>query len=201
MAPLNGKLILFGGGSPGTENALSDTWSFDGNAWTQVNTTGPSGRWGAAMTPLGDKLVLFGGGASTAVVGTNVFNADTWTFDGATWTQLSASGPPGRAWGGAATLGGRFVLFGGRVSGQGYASLNDTWTFDGNSWSQLSIAGGPSQRDNCAMVTFGDEIILFGGFGGSTGLSDTWKFDGASWTQLLVVSPAPGLPYMAVLGP
>jgi hypothetical protein len=42
------------------------------------------------MTNLGDRVVLFGG------FGDGGYIADTWTFDGATWTKLPITGPPAR---------------------------------------------------------------------------------------------------------
>jgi hypothetical protein len=39
---LPGKVVLFGGRA-----GNSDTWEWDGNAWTQRNVTGPSGRTGS----------------------------------------------------------------------------------------------------------------------------------------------------------
>jgi hypothetical protein len=65
---------------------------------------------------------LFGGEASGRL-------ADTWEFDGATWTELQVAAPyPGRT--GHAMIydaaRGRFVAFGGYSSGS--MPLEDTWT-------------------------------------------------------------------------
>ena len=154
MAPLHGTLILFGGDGDcsnrtGTPQAmLSDTWSFDGTAWTELHVTGPAPRISAAMAPLRGAVVLFGGddfGAS----GNDL--SDTWTFDSTAWTKLDIPGPP-RRWDAAmAPLDESVVLFGG-IGGAGGNFLADTWTFDGNEWTERRIPG-PSARASAAMAT------------------------------------------------
>ncbi len=51
MAPLGGKLVLFGGAQLESDaSELADTWLFDGAAWAEVaTTTSPSARGGAVM--------------------------------------------------------------------------------------------------------------------------------------------------------
>jgi hypothetical protein len=68
---------------------LSDTWTWDGSAWKELDVAGPSKRLDAVLAPFDGKLVLFGG--SDAVGGSIL--ADTWTWDGAAWTKVSTSGP------------------------------------------------------------------------------------------------------------
>lgn len=48
MAPVRGKLVLFGGVNDGN-TTLGDTWTFDGAAWTQLNIAGPPARYLAVM--------------------------------------------------------------------------------------------------------------------------------------------------------
>jgi hypothetical protein len=97
-----------------------------------------------SLATLGGEVVLFGG---SGAVGGNL--NDTWTFDGARWTQVAVvSAPSARQDVAMATLGGRVVLFGG--SGDG--TLDDTWTFDGTTWSQVTVSGPPPARFGAAMA-------------------------------------------------
>ena len=76
------------------------------------------------------RAVLFGG-----FDGTN-YLADTWTWDGTTWTeQTPATSPPARAGATMEYFDGQVVLFGG-YNGTSY--LNDTWTWDGTTWTEQS---------------------------------------------------------------
>jgi hypothetical protein len=94
-------------------------------------------RWSGG-DPGQDRIVLFGGEADA-----NHILADTWTWDGKTWTQATpATSPPPRWHAGMASYGGKLVLFGGD-SGTGW--LGDTWQWDGASWTQVA-GNGPSAR-------------------------------------------------------
>ena len=150
MAPLNGVLVLFGGQPPSPANApdLSDTWTWDGVAWKQLSVTGPPGRHGAFLGPLNGKLVLFGGTTApdSGISSVAQYLSDTWTWDGATWSQLNVSGPTPRCCGAMAPLNGKLVLFrgSGALSGgpPGMATvLSDIWIWDGAAWTQQK--GGP----------------------------------------------------------
>ena len=94
--PGNCRALLFGGGpNSGPSNALSDTWSYDGTNWTQINVaTTPPGRWAHAMafdTSRG-RIVLFGGYGPAYPAGAD--NGDTWEFDGTTWAQVVPQNAP-----------------------------------------------------------------------------------------------------------
>jgi hypothetical protein len=93
------RTILFGGKS-GTLTTASveynDTWTFDGNDWTQINTpNAPQARIyaGAAFNPIRDRMIIFGGTNISSDGKTTTNLTDTWEFDGTTWTQLAATGP------------------------------------------------------------------------------------------------------------
>ena len=83
----HGQVILFGGQGNGA--VLADTWAWDGAKWTQLfPTTSPPPRYGAAMAYDSGhgKVILFGGYNGT---GSSGFLFDTWSWDGANWTQIS----------------------------------------------------------------------------------------------------------------
>jgi len=61
-------------------------------------------------------------------------------------------------------------------------------------WTRLGVNPHPSARVNAPMVydSAGKNLVLFGGYDGSTYLNDTWIFNGKTWTQLNPpVSPPP----------
>lgn len=169
------KVVLFGGTGIGYP---SDTWMFDGATWTQLDVSGPPGRYSAAFATLrggSGKVVLYGG------LGETGFLSDTWTFDGATWTQITTRGPPpGNT--AMSALGDNVVLVGrGGV----------TWIFDGASWTQVDSTPAPSGTFGWSMAPLGNEAVLFGGTGDdSGGIGNTWMFDGTSWTQVGGTGPS-----------
>ena len=94
-------------------------------------------------------LLLFGG------EDTNGVENDTWQFDGATWTQVTASAvsPVSRVQEALAydpPLGG-LVMWGG-VGKAG--DLADTWLFAEGQWSQLNLSGPTASQGQEAMRTY-----------------------------------------------
>ncbi len=175
-----GDFVIFGGST--LESGLgvqSDTWRWDGSAWTQVFTpVAPSPRYGAAMSydHLRQRVVLFGG-----FIENNSVSGETWEFDGATWTYVGA-GPAPRGYASMAfdSARGRTVLFGGHTGGVSPIRYNDTWEWDGTWWQQASPAAMPAERLAAAMGydAAAQHMVLFGGLG--AGLpDDLWTFDGA----------------------
>jgi N-acetylneuraminic acid mutarotase len=145
MATLGSKIVLFGNvGGP------TDTWTFDGTSWTQAATIGPTGnaaglsdsRGFQTMATLGGKVVLFGGEQDA-----NDILDDTWTWDGAAWTEATvANPPPARFHAGMTTFQDKVLLFGGAGAiPNGAPFLADTWTWDGTTWTQVAT-DGPSGR-------------------------------------------------------
>ena len=131
--------------------------------------------------------MLFGGGGLAPL-------ADTWEWNGSTWTQSLAVGPTPRS---VAAFGydlarQRIVLFGG-LSSAG-SLLADTWEFDGASWTQF-VVPGPSARYSSAIAydPIGNRMLMFGGNTSVRTLilsADTWVWNGTAW-QLLLLTNAP----------
>jgi hypothetical protein len=104
-----------------------------------------------------------------------------------------ADGPGVRNGHGLASDGKGVVLFGGADA---RAVRGDTWRWNGSHWMQLA-SSGPSPRTFPAMVSTGEQVLLFGGrrvlFGADgahdTVLADTWLWDGATWRE--VTGPGP----------
>jgi len=138
---LRGRSVVFGGYVPGG-GYYGDTWEWDGNAWQQIYSSGPSSRTETAMVfdPVLGKVVLFGG------LGTGAMKDDMWTFDGAMWTRIPATGawPAGRAGHMLAydTARQRIVMVGGRTSGSNL--VNETWEWDGGGWHLQAPAHPPA---------------------------------------------------------
>jgi len=94
MATLGDKVILFGG-EQDANDILNDTWAWDGTSWTELTVANPpAARFHAGMTTFQNQIVLFGGAG--AIPSGAPFLADTWTWNGTTWTQVATTGPSGR---------------------------------------------------------------------------------------------------------
>jgi hypothetical protein len=182
--PTTQKILLFGGSLVDGSNS-DETWEFDGVAWTQLAPAqSPTARNLTSMTydAARDRVVLFGG--FQGGVPSNL--ADTWEWDGSTWTQVTTTTAPSARNGHAMAFdppSGKVVLFGGFDSGR----RNDTWTWDGTEWVQINLEVSPSGRNLHAMTfdQVNNRVVMFGGLVSSSGYAgDTWEWKDSEWVEL-----------------
>jgi hypothetical protein len=206
------NLGLLFGGENATGTALNDFWSWNGTTWAQLTpATLPSARarHGMAFDALRNRTIVHGGKNGTSRLD------DVWEWDGAQWTEASAAVRPSERHGPSMVYDSarsRLTLFGGR----GNTNFNsDTWELANNpgplnpglAWSRKTTANSPSTRNSQGM-TFDSargQIVLFGGYDGSTAIGGTWTFDGTNWTQRNPLTvpgarSAPGMTFDATRG-
>src|SRR6266852_495993 len=129
-----------------------------------------------------NRVVLFGGRNGIGPL------ADTWQFDGTTWTNLAPAVAPPAASNAAIAYDSaraRMLLFG--AFNQFGLILPETWEYDGTSWTQEHPVTSPSPRTGpgLAFDSSRGRAVLFGGRdtnGART--ADTWEWDGTNWTQV-----------------
>jgi hypothetical protein len=172
------RVILFGGDGGDFTPALNDTWEWEGTSWTQrfpPNVPPARNEHALVYDSARRRVVLFGGRSCLPFQGCTPL-ADTWEWNGSDWTSITASGPPGRAFYGAAYdfLRSRTVLFGGLGSGV----LGDFWEWNGTSWSERSSPVGPAARYSPALAfdPFPGRSLMFGGVDADFHVtSETWE--------------------------
>ena len=167
-------VVLFGGATE--SGVVGDTWGWDGKDWPRLAVGGPpartfpavAGGWRSRVFLFGGSRVLFGDDtvAENRDATKRLF-ADTWTWDGARWTEVAGPQPPARSEAAAAwdPKRKRMVLFGGYTWKAGVREyLQDTWEFNGAAWARFST-GGPSPRAGAAMAFDAElgQVVLFGG--------------------------------------
>ena len=103
------------------------------DGWQEVQAPGPARRSGFSMAYMEreGRTLLFGG--ESYEDGHSVRYADTWTWDGAQWTDLHAGGPSPRSAASMAydPLRDVILLYGGHASD---GRPTDTWQWDGREW-------------------------------------------------------------------
>lgn len=153
-----------------------------------------------AADPKTGSLVLFGGDNSNNV------QADTWLFDGKTWTRAHPAHVPGGRTGASLAYfppTGTDLLFGGDSHNTAVGDYGSTWSWNGTDWSLLVPTGSPSAppaRLDASMAYDPDNrtLIMFGGQAPDGVLDDTWSWNGSGWTKL-VPATAPSARYGAGL--
>jgi hypothetical protein len=155
-----------------------DTWEYDGSNWSRIVISPQPpvrGSLAIAFDVLRSRTVLFGG--------TGVFNAfsfgyaDTWEYDGASWTEIAtASSPPGLP---------PVSVYDSRRARTVMLTIA-TFEFDGALWRMVNTAASPGPR-NAPAVAFDSRrgrTVLFGGADVHTTWGDTWEYDGVDWTHV-----------------
>jgi hypothetical protein len=144
-----GVVVLFGGWGAGRFPS-NDTWEYDGTTWTRSSpATSPPARERHALVydTARRRTILFGG--ETGPGGTAL--ADTWEWDGTTWTPLAtATSPPPRSAHAMAfdPARRRVVLFGGW---DGRWALSDAW--------ELISGSGPAGPGQLPLTVSGTSRI------------------------------------------
>lgn len=208
-------VVVFGGfvlhNELGNPEVMGDTWelrpnaSYPGGVWTLFNFTGaiPAPRADAMMVDdATDGYLLLFGGCSNAPrpYGTcNATRADTWSFSGTAWTQVSERGgaPSGRAGAGMvySPVLKEVLMFEG-WNGTSASVLNDEVTYSGGSWQLVGISSiSPARWDlSTAWDSYDNSTVAFGGFGCSStnvtnACGDTWVASGTSFVSSGVLGP------------
>lgn len=173
-----GRFVLYGGVNSQNGQRPSETWEWDGAAWTLVPTVlNPGPREDARMIydERTQRVLLFGGYDGTTVKG------DLWSWDGSTWTLVAntpsiARGQCAIAWD---SRNQRIVIQGGFVvSGSTLTAIGDSWEWDGTAWLPGRLGSGPSSIVAATYDVQGRRIVVIGGIGGR----ETWYFNG-TWTR------------------
>jgi len=175
------RTLLFGGGTSGSSSYFHDTWEWDGVAWQMRQpAVSPPGSDAAVMAYDAARqcTVLF----VPITVNATLVGAETWEWDGLTWTQRTPAHMPSPRRLAAMTydaLRQRVVLFGGHHDPSS-TFLADTWEWDGFDWSLVAPSAHPSGRGQSAMAfdALRGRTVLFGGAlgWGNNEAGDTWEY-------------------------
>jgi hypothetical protein len=193
---VRGVFVLFGGSRSVLPVGESDTWEFDGQAWTQVlPSMAPNAvvNHGSCFDSVRNRVVVYGGMLDMLTT-----SASTCEYDGVNWQQVTMPTGPGPLHSMAMCFHagiGKTVLFGGRG---GVTGTDTTWLFDGVTWTAVPAPGPrPAPRLGARMVydLVRGVCVLTGGADDATSvpLVDTWEFDGTSWQQQNTTITASGV--------
>jgi hypothetical protein len=201
---VRGVMVLSGGYRRDPNVYYTDTWEWNGTAWTDVSPAGaegvdfPAASVGPSMTYDSYRgVVLFFGGADRNSVLLN----EIWEWDGTAWTNVTPAGaagvdlPEARQYAALAYDTNRraAVLFGGY---DGVQVFDDTWEWDGTAWTKASPAAAPDARCGHSMAydPWMGVALLFGGTDVTDDYGDTWTWNGTDWTDVSPSGVAPIAP-------
>lgn len=173
-------VLLFGGigptqsSGPSTVN-LNDTWTWDGQAWTQrqpKHVPALTESWLTAMAfdPISRMVLLYGHTAAD-------YKMQTWAWDGSDWIQMHPLSDPGIDMPTMVSTADHALLLG--VGAQiGGRYFTQTWSWDGSEWKRLNPQVNlPADQFAIAFDEQRNRVVALDVNG------DTWTWDGLSWTR------------------
>jgi hypothetical protein len=207
------QLVMFGGYIGGTcpgdtvYGLTNETWTWNGSIWAQQHpATAPSARYEScdAYDDQSGQFIGYGGAGNVNNEPVNL--ADTWSWTGTNWVQLTPASTPS---GGACSMTYDplrkvvVMLVMGPRSGDGTAVPNQTWTWNGTDWTRAADVPSTGGWSPIAFDAATGTDISYSGQGTCTTLGpmesqcvqvdQTWAFDGTTWTQAPAANnPEPG---------
>ncbi len=158
------KVVLFGGYGQSPNNPLliillNDTWEYDGNNWTQIQTQNyPSARCNHCMVydTFKGKTLLFGGKTADNQV---------WEYDGSNWNMLITYFAPVERYSHSMAYDESHnitYLYGGYNFGNYY---DETWQLKHDIWTKIETINSPSFPFQGSMIwnPYDKLIYYFGG--------------------------------------
>jgi N-acetylneuraminic acid mutarotase len=181
LARFQDQLLMFGGKetslTPDFADYVNETWTWNGVDWTQLQLAqSPPGRSAPAMTSWGGQILLFGGQSSSGAL------QDTWRWGGTHWTLLQSVDGPKDCESPAARLGATVVMF----------CNARTVVWDGVGWNERVTSTRPSRRRGHVLASFGERVLMYGGYADSGNTQETWEWDGTDWRDR-TSSPSPAM--------
>jgi hypothetical protein len=164
----HGVVVLLNeqGNAAGSANP-TQTWQWDGSAWTRISDTGAPSIGITSNQPV---AMTFDTARKTVLVFAQMSGVPTtWTFDGTKWAQVATSGTMSANFAIAADDANSSVVIVG--------SNGDTWTWDGSKWTVQHPAHSPSGSGVMAYDAVRHIVVLLG--------AGTWTWNGSDWTQLV----------------
>lgn len=154
--------------------------------WWQVDTPSVVNRWSAPLAFDSERgvTVMFGGRLVSPCCEAV---AETWEFDGDSWSQISTDhSPEARIWHAMAfdSSRGMMVLWGGLDPDLGI-EYNDTWEYDGGDWTEITTFDSPPTWPSAPMVfdSVRSTVVLL--------TDETWEYDGNNWTRIATSTSPP----------
>jgi len=163
--------LVFGGQNP--PSRYTNTESYDGSTWTEVNdlnTSRSQGNYGTSGTST-SALATAGQPSPSDVV-------ESW--DGTNWTEVAENNTARYASSNAVLSNTSGLIFGGEIPGSGYQAITEEW--NGSAWTEvadLNTAGGTG-----AGVGITTAALLVGRQGPpNNAITNVEEWNGSAWTE------------------
>jgi hypothetical protein len=134
--PVSGGVLLMVPCCPGSPTAQSETWRWDGAAWSRLQTAHSPPLHASIALDVARSRVLLVAACCAGFDGDTIGPPQTWSWDGVDWTRVGgASLPALQDVGAMATDASGAVVLVGRLAGAGPRHpLDGLWRWTGSAW-------------------------------------------------------------------
>lgn len=171
----------------------ADVWRWNGTAWAQIGGDGLNTSWAVNTYEVVWSMV-YSGSTLYAGLGTTNSDAEVWSWNGTSWTQIGGDSL-NSGWGAGYNTVRSMTAVGANL----YAGLGDeageaeVWEWSGASWAKVGgdAVGRGGAGASWANTTY--EIVgslaavgatLYAGIGTTANDAEVWRFDDPGWTQV-----------------
>lgn len=178
IAKYKDDYLLVFGGVIGPRKYGNDLWIFDlvNLVWKEIKYTGqkPSSTMNSAIFEYQDQVYIFG---DVSMNSNEIYQLDMKKLEFKVVKVKSKSMPPPTYDFGYCIHKERFYFICGKRNPRG--NLNNLWefNFEKSEWKVLKTQKPIPSRIECSMLSFGDNLIVHGGFDGMTSRNDTIIID------------------------
>lgn len=178
--PARGVAVLYGGRqriATGMRQ-LSDTWEWNGTAWSEKPDSAPGGRVHFVVAPVGgvDGVLMLGGAMDDDPAG--------WQWNGARWTKLTRTAPAGTIPNAMfPDASGRTVFLAVRPPQSGNAFAAELWRWGDAAWVRAD-SGGPGFSPRAAAAATAEGLLLYLGWEPDNAPAVAWTWGSAGWKRV-----------------
>ena len=164
----------------GSTAGEAEVWMWNGTIWAKVGGDAVNSSWDAVNFEQVDSLTTYNQ-KLVAGLGTGAGEADVWSYDGSSWTQIGGD-DLNNGWTGGTYERVRTMMV---YNGELYAGLGNTagdgevWKYDGANWTKLAGNTLNSSWSNAI-----EEVITMTAYNGKlfVGIGNTQNADAAVWS-------------------
>lgn len=183
LTSARGKLYV----GTGTTAGSALIWEYNGSAWSLVGGQGVNGSWAANTYENVTSLQSYNG-LLVVGLGTTANDAEVWTWNGTTWTQIGGDSL-NNGWAANYEEVNSLASYNGFLYAGLGNSANDAevWRWNGSAWTKI---GGDSLNSGwttnyervASLAIYNGE--LYAGLGLTAGDAEVWRWNGSAWAKV-----------------
>ncbi len=172
----------------GTTAGDADVWRLTGNTWTQIGGDALNSSWAAAAYETVISMRYFGT-TLYAGLGTTAGDAEVWSYNGSTWTQIGGD-TLNSSWDAVSYEGVYSFTDDGTnlYAGLGTtAGDNEVYRWNGSAWTKIggdAVNSGFTNTHTQVNSLVYANSTLYAGLVATANNAEVWSFNGTTWTRI-----------------